>query len=105
MEKKDCTALMLLDLPAAFETIDHRILLDRIKEWLGLDGIALDWVVSFPRHHFESVQISSTQSNRIKLIFGVPQGSVLGPLLFIMYTPPLQFLSIQSFSKRISNTT
>ena len=101
MEKQDCTALTLLDLSAAFDTIDHRILLDRLKEWFGLDDVALDWVVSYLKHLFQSVQISSTRSNPIELIFGVPQGSVLGPLLFIMYTTPLS--SVLSKAKDIKH--
>ena len=63
-----------------------------MKEWFGLDGIALDWVVRYLKHRVQSVQISSTRSNPIELIFGVPQGSVIGPLLFIMYTTPLSYV-------------
>ena len=59
MENQDCTALMLLDLSAVFDMIDHQILLDRLKEWFGLDGVALEWVVSL-KHCFQSVQILST---------------------------------------------
>ena len=47
MENQDCTALTLLDLSAAFDLIDHHILLERFKEWFGLDGVALEWVVSY----------------------------------------------------------
>ena len=88
MENQDFTALTLLDLTAAFDTIDHRILLDRLKEWFGLDGLALDWVVSYLKYHFQSVQISSTRSNPIELIFGVPQGSVLAsaPVYYVHYS-------------------
>ena len=84
MEKQDCTALTLPDLSVVFDTIDHQILLDRLKEWFGLDGVVLEWLVSYLKHRFQSVQISSIRSNPIELLFGVPQGSVLGPLLFIM---------------------
>ena len=83
-EKQDCTALTLLDLSAAFDTIAHQILLDRLKEWFGLDGVALEWVVSYLKHRFQSVQISPLRSNPIELLFGVPKGLVLGPLLLIM---------------------
>ena len=47
MKNQDCTAITLLDLSAKFDTIDNQILLDRLKEWFGLDGVALDWVVSY----------------------------------------------------------
>ena len=88
MEKQDCTALTLLDLSAAFDTIDHRILLDRLKEWFGLDGVALDWVVGLLKHRFQSVQISSTQSNPIELIFGVPPGfrAWTAPVYYVHYS-------------------
>ena len=89
------TALTLLDLSAAFDTIHHQILLNRLTEWFGLGGEALKWVVSlsaYLQHRFQSVQISSIKSNSMELIFRVPQGSVLGPLLFIMYTTPLNSL-------------
>ena len=66
--KESCTALKLFDLSAAFDTKDHHILLDRLKEWFGLDGVALDWVASYLNHCLQSVQISSTQSNPIHLI-------------------------------------
>ena len=92
------TALTLLDLSAAFDTIYHQILLNRLTEWFGLVGDALQWVVSYLQHCFQSVQISSIMSNPMELIFRVSQGSVLGPLLFIMYTRPLS-----SLQARISN--
>ena len=99
MKNQDCTALTLLDLSAAFDTLDHQILLDRLKEWFGLDGVTLELVVSYLKHGFPSVQISSIRSNPIKLIVGAPQGSVLGPLLFIMYTTLLS--SVLSKAKGI----
>ena len=72
MEKKDGTTLTLLDLS------------DPAGQLNGLDGAALDWGVSYLNLRFQSVQISSTRSNPIKLIVDVPQVIVLGPLLFIM---------------------
>ena len=89
MEKGEVTALTLLDLSAAFDTIDHDLLLNRLTDWFGIGGNALSWLNSYLRDRFQCVNINGTISNPFELLFGVPQGSVLGPLLFIMYTTPL----------------
>ena len=101
MGRGELTALTLLDLSAAFDTIDHHILLDRLRDWFGLCGNALDWIASYLKNRFQSVCIENIKSNPIELIFGVPQGSVLGPLLFIMYTTPLS--SVLNSSSKINH--
>ena len=83
------TALVLLDLSAAFDTIDHNILLGYLKFWFGLGGTVLRWFASYLRSHCQAIKIGSTLSELSNLIYGVPQGSVLGPLLFSLYTTPL----------------
>ena len=83
------TALVLLDLSAAFDTIDHNILLGYRKSWFGLGGIALKWFASYLSDRSQTIKIGSRLSELSKLIYGVPQGSVLGPLLFSLYTTPL----------------
>ena len=83
------TALVLLDLSAAFDTIDHNILLGYLKSWFGLGGTALRWFASYLRNRCPAIKIGSTLSELSNLIYGVPQGSVLGPLLFSLYTTPL----------------
>ena len=83
------TALVLLDLSAAFDTIDHNILLGYLKSWFGLGGTALRWFASYLRNRCQAIKIGSTLSELSNLIYGVPQGSVLGPLLFSLYTTPL----------------
>jgi hypothetical protein len=83
------TSVVLLDLSAAFDTIDHQILLDRLSSWFGLNGTVLAWFKSYLSDRVQSVKIGSTLSEPTTLKFGVPQGSVLGPILYSMYTSPL----------------
>ena len=82
-------ALILLDLSAAFDTLDHNQLLDRLNRTFGVRDVALNWFSSYLRNRYQSVKVHSTLSNARALPFGVPQGSVLGPLLFTLFTSPL----------------
>jgi len=83
------TLLTLLDLSAAFDTIDHSILLNRLETTFGISGVALAWFESYLANRFQHVIVDSKSSNPVKLSCGVPQGSVLGPVLFTLYTAPL----------------
>ena len=88
----EATALVLLDLSATFDTIDHTTLLSCLLDWFGVGGSALKWFSSYFTECFQSVKIGSALSDLQKLLFGVSQGSVLGPLLFSLYTSPLSTL-------------
>ena len=92
MASQQITCLCLLDLSAAFDTIDHTILLTRLTDWFGISGTVHNWFESYLTSRAFSVSISDNKSTSTKLDCGVPQGSVLGPLLFIMYTTPLSSL-------------
>ena len=88
----EATALVLLDLSAAFDTIDHSTRLSCLLDWFSVGGSTLKWFSSYLTECFQSVKIGSTLSNLQKLVFSMPQNSVLGPLLFSLYTSPLSTL-------------
>ncbi len=87
----DCgciSLLVLLDLSSVFDTIDHNFLLNRLENFVGISGSALAWFKSYlsDRHQFVAV---NEEVYRSQVEYGVPQGSVLGPLLFMLYMLPL----------------
>ena len=83
------SAVCLLDLTAAFDTVDHELLLLRLERQFGLRGIVLDWFRSYLSGRTFRVVLSGCSSTIIYIVCSVPQGSVLGPLLFIVYTADL----------------
>ncbi|MDF4285579.1 reverse transcriptase family protein, partial [Vibrio parahaemolyticus] len=88
-DKRLVSVLVLLDLSAAFDTIDHLILLQGLEHFIGLKGSALSWFKSYLSDRFQFVDVSNEPSLRTEVCFGVPQGSVLGPILFTLYMLPL----------------
>ena len=82
--------LLLLDLSSAFDTIDHSALLTRLRERYGFTGKVLSWFESYLTNRVQSVIINVTQSYELPVSLGVPQGSVLGPLLFFFFFAPLE---------------
>ena len=79
----------MLDLSAAFDTIDHDILLSRLCNVYGITSNALDWFRSYLTGRIQRVVIEDSVSVDQELDFGVPQGSVLGPRIYCMYTKPV----------------
>ena len=91
MDRGEVTSLILLDLSAAYDTVDHSILLTHLQNWFGLDGLSLEHLLigSHLISHFAPRQFQSmipSLHSLYTLSCGVPQGSVLGPLLFNLYT-------------------
>ena len=84
--------LVLLDYSAAFDTIDHHIMLQRLHHRFGINDSALEWFTSYFANRQQSVLINQISSPSRNVNTGVPQGSVLGPLCFTMYTSPLEDL-------------
>ena len=81
--------LVLLDLYAAFDVLDHSILLNRLENICGIRTNALAWFKSYLTSRVQAVQVNDTVSNYKSLLYGVPQGSCLGPQLFSVYIQPL----------------
>ena len=89
LDNRGVVVLVILDLSAAFDTVDHGILLERMRSLLGVEGVALDWFTSYLTGRLQQVRIGDSWSLAKFLLYSVPQGSVLGPLLFLIYILPL----------------
>ena len=87
--KDKATIVLLLDLSAAFDTVDHTLLINILSDELGITGIALSWFKSFLSGRCQKVKIGEHESSEVTILFGVPQGSVLGPVLFNIYVRSL----------------
>ena len=81
--------LVLLDFSTAFDTKDHSILFDCYQHWYGIDRVLHKWIQSYLNSRKQQIKIDGHLSDAFQLLYGVPQGSVLGPLLFTPYTTPL----------------
>ena len=89
MNSQHVTMLILLDLSAAFDTVDHQILLERLSHEVGIRGNALNWFRSYLSDRSQRVSVHGVLSCAFDLNCRVPQGSCLGPLQFIIYAPKL----------------
>jgi len=85
-DQRRVTLIGLLDLSAAFDCVDHALLLQRLQHTFGLSGTVLRWLTSFVTGRSQQVAYGGHLSTTQSVLFGVPQGSVLGPLLFVLYT-------------------
>ena len=88
-DNKQVTVLISLDLSATFDTVDHEILLQRLQSEFGVTDTPLTWLRSYLEGRTQFVKLGQHQSPTVRLDVGVPQGSVLGPLLFAVYCSPV----------------
>jgi hypothetical protein len=95
-DKNTASVVLLLDLSAAFDTVDHEKLLEILEVEIGITGVALLWFREFLTNRTQRVKIGDSLSEVLVLLFGVIQGSILGPRLFNIY--------IRSVYKRVGDT-
>ena len=86
---KEATCLVALVLSAAFNTLDHSTLLDRLEFNFGISGSTLKWIQTYLTDRLRYVKVDDDKSDKLVCNVGVPQGSVLGPLLFSLYVAPI----------------
>jgi hypothetical protein len=86
---KKLTVMISLDISAAFDTINHSKLLSRFRDEFGVTNTALNWLKSYIEDQYHFVKLSRHCSETVRCISGVPQGSVLGPLIFTAYVSPI----------------
>ena len=89
LDEKGKVVLVMLDLSSAFDTINHDILMNRLQHSVGITDAALSWLCSYITERYQRVAVDSATSVDCAMKCGVPQGSVLGPLLYCIYTRPI----------------
>ena len=93
LDKKDITCAIFLDLAKAFDSVNHKILLQKLKKY-GIRGIPLKLMESYLSNRWQYVKLNNKSSNLERIEIGIPQGSILGPLLFLLYINDLPNASI-----------
>ena len=89
LDQNHAVLVALLDLSAAFDTVDHALLLQRLETTHGISGTALRWVKSYLSERTMRVTVDGMFSNPVTLDVGLPQGSQLGPRFYSDYTQPM----------------
>ena len=89
LDKGNYTGMVMIDLQKAFDTFDHDILLNKLKA-IGLDDLSISWYSSYLKNRFQKTEIDGIFSDPMVVPCRVPQGSILGPLLFLIYVNDME---------------
>ena len=89
LDQNKSVILLLLDLSAVFDTVDHAILIPRLWNRFGVKGTAFAWFKSYLTSHQQFIKVEKDMSSKRPLLCWVPQGSALVPLLYLIYTTPI----------------
>ena len=98
MENKKVTALMAIDLSAAFDTVDHSVLIAVLRERFGITDTALSWFESYLHPRYCKVNVGTNYSKDRELVCCVPQGSCAGPILCTVYASTIESVIITQTS-------
>ena len=93
LDNNKCVFLVLLDLSAAFDTINHSVFLERLDKEYGVTGSVSNWMGSYLNNRTQAIGINGTLSDTIDIKYGFPQGSCIGPFGFKLYTKPLSHIA------------
>ena len=96
MENQQVTSIVAIDLSAAFDTVDHLILIDVLNRRFNIGGVALKWFANYLTSWSCKVIVKDAHSTEKRLIFSVPQGSVAGPVLYNVYASTLKEVASSS---------
>ena len=91
IDLNEFTIGIFLDLSKAIDTVNHSILFDKLQHY-GIRGVALDWFKSYFSNRLQFVQFNGVYSKKNPICCGVPQGSILAPLLFLLYINDILFI-------------